>query len=582
MQNDITRRTFVSGLVASGVGAAAFGIAGCTTAEEPAEEPAPEVEAEPAPEAEPAAEAEAAPEPAPAPASGAGKHTWEVAPEPITDIAETMDFDIVIVGAGIAGNAAAEAAARNGAKVAVLEQAGDFSVHGVDAGHIGSKFQKANGIDINPYEATKLLYLWSQQTANRNLILTWALKSGEVFDYFEELCAPYGITPVIAASPTAKTGWDELEERFREYRDAVAFSDLENDMGLLTKDGQMVTYHLISILNQEAEKNGTEFFYNTHAEQLVGDAKNGISGVIATAADGSHIQFNASKGVILATGDIGGNQEMIDVWAPICNRADGCVYSPPKGNNGDGILMGMWAGAAHQFGPAAPMIHPVDLSPTAVLTAISMCWLAVNTEGKRYGNEMPFEPIVTNARMCQPGNVAFNIFDADYPAYVQKQFPETYEMILEGVEDALAGAIEEGKSFRADTIEELAGMIGAPADELQKTIDRYNELCDKGVDEDFGVPERFLAPVKNGPFTAQKIPAVILVVPFGLHVNLDSQVCTQEDEPIKGLFAVGNVQGDFFANSYPVHCPGISVGRGLTFGQLVGEALAKDTVITAM
>ena len=71
-------------------------------------------------------------------------------------------------------------------------------------------------------------------------------------------------------------------------------------------------------------------------------------------------------------------------------------------------------------------------------------------------------------------------------------------------------------------------------------------------------------------------------MPFGLHVNLDSQVLTEDEQPIDGLFAVGNVQGDFFANSYPVHCPGLSHGRGLTFGQLVGEALAKDTVLTAL
>ncbi len=68
----------------------------------------------------------------------------------------------------------------------------------------------------------------------------------------------------------------------------------------------------------------------------------------------------------------------------------------------------------------------------------------------------------------------------------------------------------------------------------------------------------------------------------GLHVNDDSQVCTEEDELIDGLFAVGNVQGDFFGLNYPVHCPGVSHGRCLTFGQLVGEALATDTVITKL
>ena len=84
---------------------------------------------------------------------------------------------------------------------------------------------------------------------------------------------------------------------------------------------------------------------------------------------------------------------------------------------------------------------------------------------------------------------------------------------------------------------------------------------------------------RSPPFYAQPIAAVTLTVPFGLHVDKNSQVCTDADEPIAGLFAVGNMQGDFFSVSYPVTCPGISHGRALTFGNLVGEALAKDTLI---
>ena len=94
------------------------------------------------------------------------------------------------------------------------------------------------------------------------------------------------------------------------------------------------------------------------------------------------------------------------------------------------------------------------------------------------------------------------------------------------------------------------------------------------------MPAQWLAPVKTAPFYATKNVCSTLTIPFGLHVNADSQVLTEEDEPIDGLFAIGNVQGDFFGNDYPVHCPGVSHGRCVTFGQLVGEALAKDTVIS--
>ena len=100
-----------------------------------------------------------------------------------------------------------------------------------------------------------------------------------------------------------------------------------------------------------------------------------------------------------------------------------------------------------------------------------------------------------------------------------------------------------------------------------------------GDDPDFGVPARFLSSVAEGPFYAGKVSAWLLNVPYGVHVNHNSQVLTEKDEPIPGLFAVGNMQGDFFANSYPVTCPGANHGRSVTFGTLVGAALARGETI---
>jgi succinate dehydrogenase/fumarate reductase flavoprotein subunit len=520
-----------------------------------------------------------------APGTTAGARPWESAPTPITDATVGGDFDIIIVGAGISGNAAAEAASANGAKVLVIEQAETFTCHGVDCGHIGSKWQKENGIDISPDAAAKLVYRWSQQTANYALVRTWAHRSGAVFDYLQELAAQDGIEMVSALSPTSKYGWDELDEIWRAYPDAVSF--VKEGDGMMTTDGQTVNFRIINRLNEAAIANGAEFRYKTHAEQLVGNATNGITGVIVTDENGAHVQYNASKGVILATGDISGNPDMLNEWAPICNRADLNFYSPPNGNLGDGITMGMWAGAAPQKAPAAPMVHQIDMS--GVLTAIQFCWLAVNKNGKRYGAEMPIEPIITNARMNQPGNVSWSIFDSNYATYVEKQCPDSYEGILNPIgmdgqattaQAQIDAQVEAGHIIKGETLDELAAGLGIPADTFKATVQRFNSWYDSGVDGDFGVPARFLSKIDTPPFYAEPIIASMLVCIFGLHVNDDSQVCTADDAPIPGLFAVGNVQGEFFANSYPVHCAGISHGRALTFGHLVGEALAKDTVIT--
>jgi len=555
-QHSLDRREFIKGIAVAGGGVALAGLGACSSGD--SQEP---------------------------PAGGDGdggvttgmKHTWEVPPAAITEIAKTGDYDIVIVGAGIAGNAAAESAAAAGARVAVLEQMETFSARGVDNGHIGSKWQKAQGRNIDPVTAAKLEYRWGQYTTNYDLMLTWATRSGTVFDHLEELGKKYGLTMVTALSPTAKTGWDEFDEVWRVYSDAVSFID-GTENGMMTADGKWVQHNIVNSLNQEAVAHGAEFFYKIHAEQLVTGDDGGVTGVIATAEDGSHVQYNAAKGVILATGCIGGNQEMIDVWAPIVKRADGGMYEPAGGNKGEGILMGMWIGAAHSKSPAAPMVHQIDF--TGVLTAFQMSWLAVNRLGRRYGAELPFEPVITNARMNQPGNVSWSIFDSNYAVHVQAQYPESYQAMLDGVPTKIDELVESEHIVKGGTLAELAEQLGIPVDTFEETVARYNSMCAKGIDDDFGVPARFLASVETAPFYAQKVSAMLLTIPFGLHVNSDSQVCKEDDTPIPGLFAVGNVQGDFFGNSYPVHCPGISHGRALTFGNLVGQALAKDTVIT--
>lgn len=228
------------------------------------------------------------------------------------------------------------------------------------------------------------------------------------------------------------------------------------------------------------------------------------------------------------------------------------------------------------------MIHQFTIATRAYnMTAFFVTMLAVNSDGERFMNEMPFEPYITDARMNSRGNVAWSVFDADYPTYLQSQFPDSYQDMLETIPDELQERIDDGEVFRADTLEELAGMIGVPADALARTAEKYNEMYEQGADTQFGVVPRMLCQVKTAPFYAVPIHASCLAMPFGLYVNEDSQVCT-DDEPIAGLFAAGNCQGDFFAFNYPVHCPGCSTGRSLVFGQLIGEALAKGQTITQL
>ncbi len=546
---DITRRTFVSTAAAAGALSVAAG--SVALADEAAQ-------------------------------AGAGQqHSWEVAPEPITDIAETHEYDVVVVGGGMAGMGAAQAAARFGASVAVVERSECGRFCGLDMCAIGSKVLLDNGLEIDPDKAARLMYQASQQTANYNLIRTWATQTAGVLDYITELCAANGVTVEPSTGGTSKAGWDQMPERYIVFQDAVRFSN--DEWGVFRSDGKEPHQNLGDVLIKDAADNGCEYFFNTHAEQLVGSASEGVTGVIACDADGKYVQFNAKKGVVLATGDISGNQEMVDCWAPIKNRADESAYVPAGANSGDAILMTKWIGGGISKSPAAPMIHQFTIATREYkCTAFFLSMLAVNSDGNRFMNEMPFEPFITDARMNSKGNVAWSIVDSNYAEYVTKQFPEGYESMLESIPAELEERVADGEVFQADTLEELAELIGVPAGNFASAVEGYNGMAEKGEDTQFGVVADWLSPVQQAPFYAIPIHASNLSVCYGVHVNDDSQVCTDDDQPIAGLFAAGNCQGDFFGFNYPVHCPGCSTGRSLVFGQLIGEALAKDTTVTEL
>ena len=166
-----------------------------------------------------------------------GKHTWEVAPDPITDIAETYDFDVVVVGGGMAGMGAAEAAARFGASVAVVERSEKGRSCGMDMCAIGSKvLLEAGSGDIDPLEAARLMYSASQQTANYNLIHTWATQTAGVIDYITDLCAANGVkVETTAGGGTAKAGWDAMPDKYVVLQDAVRYNS--DNAGLIRSDG---------------------------------------------------------------------------------------------------------------------------------------------------------------------------------------------------------------------------------------------------------------------------------------------------------------------------------------------------------
>lgn len=499
-------------------------------------------------------------------------HPWLNAPEAITTIVSEETCDIVVIGAGIAGCTAAEAASAAGASVICCEKFSKYSVHGIDVGSVGTKVQKAKGVDIDKALAARLIYEWGQQQANYYLIRTYVEKSGEVLDHYIDMADEYGLEVTLNDEMTARADWYMLDDKYKQFQTAHLFD--RTDKCRFHKSKWNAEY-LIQMIIESAKSHGTVFRFKTKAEQLVKEG-NAVTGVIVSDAEG-YKKINARKGVIIATGGITDNREMLRCWCPAALRADKFENFPVGSNNGDGLMMGAWIGAAITRCNPAPIIHPINF--TVLSPGMNTSWLTVNRDGRRFSGEMAWEPMVTNARLNAPGNTMYAIWDSEYKAHIQKQEPLKVQKMLPGLEEHIEREVAEGNYIRAHSLAELASKLGMPADAFIKTVERYNTWCDRGYDEDFGVPQRFLSPVRQAPFYAFKMNAWLLSVPHGLHVDQNSQVLTEDDEPIDGLYAVGNAQGDFFANSYPVTLPGSSHGRSICFGYLVGKALANGTTI---
>ena len=332
----------------------------------------------------------------------------------------------------------------------------------------------------------------------------------------------------------------------------------------------------------DAVKDGAEFVFDSPAVQLVKDGSK-VTGCICEGKDG-YVQYNASKGVVLCTGDIGGDLEMCKAYAPICAEygQPRSQYTPVGVNTGDGHKMGMWVGAQLQDLPLPTMMHPQ-----------AFCWfhgpfLFVNDNGERFMCEDTWVQGKSLAINRQPNGEAWSIFDANWKTDLVNGLPygggmfwdsfrpygSDLELAPQYFETQIPEYIKAGNAYQADTLDELAKQIGCDAATFKATVERYNGMCEAGEDTDYYKKPVFLTPVKEGPFYALKVGPALLAVPGGLRTNNDFQCLDAEGAPIEGLYALGNVMGDICAVDYPINVAGNSHGRCITYGYLLGHELA--------
>lgn len=509
-----------------------------------------------------------------------------------SEINRTLETDIIIVGAGLAGVAAAREATELGAKVIVFEKckipqarSGDFAI-------LDSKIAKKWGRDnIDKNQLVADLMKDMGYRVNQAILKTWAENAGEAFDWYLE---GYPNIPVLDHTtqvvPENANCWIQ-PRRYPEPNDYN--NDEENFKCYQTTVWVRPTHLRVFKGNYAlAEKTGNlTSFFSTPVKKLLKTADGRIEGVIAQDKDGNYIKAYAKKGVILSTGDYSSDEAMLKHFCPGVLDAPrlwtSYDHNKQPSNAGDGHRMGMWAGAKMQDNPHAPMGHHMG----GALGASGFLLLDIN--GERFVNEdCPGQQINNQINML-PGKVAWQIADGNWKQYVPKitpnhgsvcfvleeedynnkdMFPQLGTIDCFTSQRTIDKAVAEGRMIKADTIEELIEKIGLPKEQALQSIARYNSLCEKKHDDDFGKQAKRLFPVLQGPFYATKFePAVMIVCLGGLQSDQYGRCYREDGSIIKGLYVAGNVQGDRFSGEYPLTVPGISHSMALTYGRLVGR-----------
>ncbi len=514
-----------------------------------------------------------------------------------TAITETVDTDILIVGAGNGGMFAAAYAAANGLNFRVIEQNANVQDTRHWYGAIDSAAAKEAG--EKPADRAKLLSEISRYASGKcdqRVVKTWINESAAMHDFMRSILEDkYGW--VCDFTSGSEAAWPtENAEHNTDYLFPVQehnYMASESASGLARNE----------LLLQYIQELGYDVDFKTSLAKLEKNSEGRITGIIAQSTEDDHfIRYNANKGVLLACGGFPGNPYMMEQLDPLgTSVTTACSYSPA--DKGYGIRAAVWAGA-NLDKEAAPMLFDrgvvapgVDGGYVDSDTAFggkafpgkirqynpgTQPFLKVNRNGERFANEScPYNDIVY-AAAHQPGRVYAQICDANILEDAKRfhtigcsaQTHNGGEKYIQGKMDE---AIEAGALFKCDTLDELAdkmGFTGAAKDTFLATVERYNELYDKQNDEDFGKPAYRLSAIRTAPFYGCWLGASLLTTEQGIAINEKGQALDNNNQPMEGLYITGDMSGSFFANNYPCLMAGVAMGRTLTFAMKAVKQMA--------
>ncbi|HBD87269.1 MAG TPA: FAD-binding dehydrogenase [Clostridiales bacterium] len=530
MKNDISRRSFLKGAAAGALGLATVGLAGCGNSSEPGGKAGD------------------------GPAADGTLLPFE------NTVAWDAEYDVVVLGLGLAGGAAAIAAADEGAKVLILEKA----PKGEDGGN-------------SKYAGQGVLYV---KPENRDASIKY-------FQNIRGMYATPGDDVLTAFTDMLTTNMDWIKEH---GGNAMHFADVIGEfpdipgydlMSCWSIDGTIFDGKLFNFVrNYALENDAIDVWFEAPAQTFIQDPATGIIHGVKASVNGQEYNIRALNGIVLCTGGFEDNIQMIQDYHQL-------PYAYAKGglyNTGDGIKMAMDIGADlwHMSNIAGPDLNAVDpVTKRAVgyammgyhplLSTNFTCGTAsiiVGADGTRFVDEgtIPGHGFINfhGMKLRMPVSLpAYCVFDS---TCIDKTIYKIWDN---------QAKIEDGTIVMADTLDGLAAKLGLPEGSLSATVTQYNEICAKGEDIAFHKKTEYLVPFSgSGPYYAFEVCPTYTNTQGGPRRSAQGEILNVEGKPIPHLYSAGecgSIWGDIYQGAG-------NLGECVSFGRISGvNAAAAKT-----
>ncbi len=531
------------------------------------------------------------------------QYSFEYIPAPIDEsqITETVDCEVVVVGAGVASMGATMYLASKGVDVQVVEKGPHEGVHRVCIAGVNSQTAKMMGLpELDPKEFAEDMWRYGGHVqANFKNLSRYAKDSGLWVDFVQSEIAKSGWTLLpMGGGKTEGSIWNEFAHGFI----------FQNEKGESLMTG--VSPNWVRKFYEISEGYGAVFNFNEPAVYLEreGEMEGRCTAVITRHAQtGAYRRFRASKGIVLAAGDYFNDKELVHRYARPLEK---CIVSICEPNNtGDMHRAALWIGAdMDDYGAGdlfgfqnelcdeylAPDYDDPNFNPmhetvrgclwTPAMASIPLLW--VDDAGNRFMNEATNGAIqsISHNVLANPNGMAWTIYDAatwdnlpaDYQALAATGSASNFGV---NTKENVEREVELGLVRKFDTLDEMIEGCGFDRDTFMETVERYNKLCAEGFDNDCYKDAQWMVPVSTGPFYAAHWGVMITSTRCGLKTDEHARVVDTHGVAIPGLYAAGNNGGRFYGSSYPGSFLGCGIGHGQFFAFTAARDILGEDVI---